>query len=176
MRGHRYRPLMAALALAATLAGGVSLAFFGARTDSVSAYDRYLIEVNEQGFNPRTCRINRGDEIQFKNVGNSPIRVYKPQIGGLPPDPDWTLEPGQLSTVISYTAGTTDRYLTDGGHVVEVLTPPRSNTWQVSCAREAPTPTPTPTATPTGVPAPPKPARCWGNGCAVAPNLAVDGE
>lgn len=176
MREHRYRPLMAALALAAALAGGLSLAFFGARTESASAYDRYLIEVNEQGFNPRTCRINRGDEIQFKNVGTTTIRVYKPQIGGLPPDPDWTLDPGQLSTVISYTAGTTDRYFSDAGHFVEVLTPPRSNTWQVACAKEAPTPTPTPTptATPIAPPTPARPPACKWVGCAVGPNLAAD--
>lgn len=176
MREHRYRPLMAALALAAALAGGLSLAFFGARTESASAYDRYLIEVNGQGFNPRTCRINRGDEIQFKNVGTTTIRVYKPQIGGLPPDPDWTLDPGQLSTVISYTAGTTDRYFSDAGHFVEVLTPPRSNTWQVACAKEAPTPTPTPTptATPIAPPTPARPPACKWVGCAVGPNLAAD--
>jgi hypothetical protein len=180
MREHRLRPLIAALALAGTLAGGLGVAFFGGRAEPASAYDRYVIEVNAEGFNPRTCRINRGDEIQFKNVGNEPVRVYKPQIGGLPPDPDITLEPGALSYPISYTAGTTDRYFTDDGHFVEVLTPPRSNTWQVSCAKEAPTPTPTPTptATPPAPPTPPKPANCleWARACAVGLNLAFDGD
>ncbi|WP_322819723.1 hypothetical protein [Tepidiforma sp.] len=177
MRNDRLRPLVVALALAGALAGGLSVAFFGGRAEPASAYDRYLIEVTSEGFNPRTCRINRGDEIQFKNVGTVAVRVYKPQIGGLPPDPDITLEPGESSYPISYTAGTTDRYFTDDGHMVEVLTPPRSNTWQVSCAKEAPTPTPTPTptATPQAPAPPPLPAKCWGRGCAVGPNLAFDG-
>jgi plastocyanin len=178
MSEHRFRPLIAAIALAIALAGGLSVAFFGAATESASAYDRYTIEVSREGFNPTTCRINRGDEIQFLNVDTVPLRVYKPGHGGLPADPDFVLQPGERSTVFSYTAGTTDRYYTDNGQSVEVLTPPRSNTWQTSCAKEAPTPTPTATPTPTlpGGGAPPKPARCWGNGCAVMPNLASDGE
>lgn len=173
MRKDRLRPLVMALGLVGALAGGLSVAFFGGRTEPASAYDRYVIEVTSEGFNPRTCRINRGDEIQFRNVGNVAVRVFKPQIGGLPPDPDITLEPGESSYPISYTAGTTDRYFTVDGHVVEVLTPPRSNTWQVSCAKEAPTPTPT--ATPQAPATPPLPAKCWGRGCAVGLNLAFDG-
>lgn len=181
MSEHRLRPPLAAAALIFALAGWLSVAFFGGRAAPASAYDRYVIEVNTEGFNPRECRINRGDEIQFRNVASVPIRVYKPGHGGFPADPDWTLQPGELSTVISYTAGTTDRYYTDAGHFVTVMTPGRSNTWAVSCAKEAPTPTPTPTptATPIGQPSPaplPKPARCWGNGCAVGINLAADGQ
>lgn len=178
MREHRYRPLMAALALAAALAGGLSLAFFGARTESASAYDRYLIEVNEQGFNPRTCRINRGDEIQFKNVGTTTIRVYLPGHGGLPPAPgmDFTLAPGQSSSPVSYTAGATHEWVSDAGATMTVLTPNGSNTWQVACAKEAPTPTPTPTptATPIAPPTPARPPACKWVGCAVGPNLAAD--
>ncbi|WP_322796885.1 hypothetical protein [Tepidiforma sp.] len=176
MKDRGYRPLLAAAALAMALAGALSMAFFGAASTPASAYDRYTIEVSRDGFNPRTCRINRGDEIQFLNVDTVPIRVYKPGHGGFPPDPDFVLKPGERSTAFSYTAGTTDEYYTDEGHMVEVLTPPRSNTWQTSCAKEAPTPTPTPTATatPPGGGPPPKPARCWGNGCALTPNLARD--
>ncbi len=181
MSDHRVRPLLAAAALLMVLAGALSVTLVGGSVTPAAAYDRYVIEVNTEGFNPRECRINRGDEIQFRNVASVPIRVYKPGHGGFPDDPDWTLQPGELSGTISYTAGTTDRYYSDAGHYVTVMTPRTSNTWAVACAKEAPTPTPTPTptATPIAPPTPtplPKPARCWGNGCAVGINLAADGQ
>jgi hypothetical protein len=178
MREHGYRPLLAAMALALALAGALGVAFLGGSSRPVSASDLFIIEVSTQGFNPRTCRINRDDRIQFRNVANVPIRVFKPGHGGFPPDPDELLQPGAVSSPRIYTAGITEEFFTEAGHSVKVMTPLLAQTWQVSCSKEAPTPTPTatPTATPTPTPTPPRPARCSWNGCAVSPNLAHDGE
>lgn len=182
MSSARFRPLFAALALATALTGALAVALFGGEQTPASAYNTYTVEVNEQGFNPRFCNINRGDSVLFKNSGKKAIRVYQPGHGGMPPQFDETIEPGENSiSPLSFTAGGSYLYYTDAGHYVTISTPKTSNYGQVSCSKEAPTPTPTPTGTavPTAAPTPPpppKPVNCTWIGCAVSLGLASDGN
>lgn len=174
-----FRPLFAAAALAMALAGALSVALFAGHQPPVSAYNTYTIEVNEEGFNPRTCNINRDDAVLFKNAGKVAIRVYIPGFGGLPPIFDETIEPGKTSaSPLSFTAGGSYVYYSQFGDFVTISTPKTSNYGQVSCSKEAPTPTPTPTATPgpPPTPTPERPSRCTWVGCAVSLGLASDGH
>jgi len=172
-----FRPAFAAASLLTFLAGVAALAIVAQSGRPAEAYTRYTIEVDLEGFNPRLCRINRGDQVNFLNVADVPIRVYQPGFGGLPSTFDFVLAPGETSQAQSYTAGDTDEFFSGEGHFVTVMTPPTSNTWQTSCAKEAPTPTPTATATasPTPTPAPPRPAHCTWVGCAIGLALSSDG-
>ena len=185
MRG-RTRPLMAVAALAMALAGAGALIV--AHSGKAAQGDApYVIEVDEQGFNQRQCNINRDDSVVFKNVGKTEIEVISPGFGGLPPDPDFLLQPGESSPALLYSAGGNYHYLDANRttHTVTVSTPSRANFGTVSCSKEAPTPTPTPTRTPGPTPVPLSPkcvARAYllgaipGNeGCAIALSLASDG-
>ncbi len=174
-----FRPLFAAAALAMALAGALSVALFAGHQTPASAYNTYTIEVNEEGFNPRTCNINRGDAVVFKNAGNVDIRIYTPGFGGLPPRFDETLKPGETSlSPERFDAGGNYLYHSEFGDFVTITIPQWSNYGQVSCSKEAPTPTPTPTATPgpPPTPAPERPSRCTWVGCAVSLGLASDGH
>jgi hypothetical protein len=172
-----YRPLLAAVALMMALFGAITLAVFGGGETPAGAVTRWTVEVDTEGFNPRQCNIVRNDEVQFKNVSNVSIRVYKPGFGGLPDDPDWLLKPGEVSGALNFTAGGSFVYYSGLGDSVTVFTPNNSN-GTPGCSKEAPTPTPTPTftATPTATPPPPRPAKCSWNGCAVTLGLASDGQ
>jgi len=190
-----YRPLFAASALLMALLGGITLAVFGGAEQPVSATTRYTVEVNEKGFNPRQCNIDRGDEVVFLNAGNGPIQVHSVPFGGQHPIFDQTLGVGETSSPLRYDAGSDFLYFapkTPGvtewpsgwtftpayGNTMTVSTPKTTNSGGGSCAKEAPTPTPTPTATitPVPTPTPPRPAKCTWNGCAVSLGLASDGQ
>ncbi len=172
-----YRPLFAAVALAMALFGAISLAVFGGGETPAGAVTRWTVEVGTQGFNPRQCNIVRNDEVQFKNISSVNIRVYKPGMFGFPDEPDWTLEPGETSGSLKFTAGGSFEYFSEFGDSVTVFTPNTGN-GTPGCFKEAPTPTPTPTftATPTATPPPPRPANCTWTGCAVTIGLAADGQ
>lgn len=192
MAKHSYRPLLAAAALVMALVGAVSVAFFGDGGTRAVANNLYLIEVNEEGFNPRQCNLNRGDSVTFKNTSDDEMRITSGfrnasgaiipgGFGGMPPLLDITLDPGE--TYIgseSFTAGSDYFYVSEYGDHVTVSTPKTQNTGQVSCSKEAPTPTPTPTGTPTPIatatPVIIMPANCTWNGCAVGIAIASDGE
>lgn len=173
----QYRPFFAAAALFMALTGGITLAVFSGGETTARASTRHTIEVDEEGFNPRQCNIVRDDEVVFKNVGDTPMRVFMPGKFGFPDDPDWTLAPGEVSGALSFTAGGNYVYHSGAGDTVTVFTP-NGSTGSRSCNKEAPTPTPTPTftATPTATPAPPRPAKCSWNGCAISLGLAYDGD
>ena len=183
MRAIPLRPLFAAAALLMALTGAITLAVFSGSEAPAGAATRWTVEVNSMGFNPRQCNIVRNDEVVFKNVGSSPIRVFKPGHGGLPPQFDETLAPNQVSSPLAYTSGATDEFFDDAGHSVTINSP-FTNTGTPGCFKEAPTPTATPTftatpirtATPTATPPPPRPKNCTWNGCAVSVGLASDGE
>ncbi len=174
-----FRPLFAAAALVMALLGALSVALFGGSQTPASAYSTYTVEVNEEGFNPRTCNINRGDSVVFKNAGNVAIRVYVPGFGGLPPAFDQTLKPGETSASPErFDAGGNYLYYSEFGDFVTVTIPQWSNAGQVSCSKEAPTPTPTPTATP-GQPqthTPVRPTNSTLDCSAVSLGLASDGN
>ncbi len=160
------------------LFGAISLAVFGGGETRVqAAATEWVVEVNEGGFNPRQCNIVRGDRVAFKNTGKVPIRVYKPVIGGLPPDPDWTLQPGETSPKLGFDFGYDDDFFSEFGDSMTIFTPFTSN-GTPGCYKEAPTPTPTATftATPTATPPPPRPVNCTWVGCAVTIGLASDGD
>lgn len=186
------RPLLAAAALVMALAGAVSIAFFGGGGIPAQADDLFVIEVNEEGFNPRQCNINRGDSVTFKNVADVEIHILSGYrngagqiipggFGGLPPRFDVTLDPGELYVGSErFDAGSDYYYVSEFGDHVTVSTPKTQNSGQVSCSKEAPTPTPTPTGTPTPIatatPVVIRPANCTWNGCAVGIGIASDGE
>lgn len=195
---HSYRPLLAAVALMMALLGAISVAFFGSGQTPAGAYDLYVIEVNEQGFNPRYCQVNRGDAVTFKNVSSKPLGIvsgHKTAGGGVQPggfggmDPLFqvTIQPGQTHPgSVSLQGGSEffffssfDNFETYEDYIT-VSTPGTQNTGQVSCSKEAPTPTPTPTGTPTPLPTPTPivviPANCTWNGCAIGIAIAADGE
>lgn len=177
---------MAVAALMMTLAGVAAL-LMAHSGEAAQGDTPYVIEVDEQGFNPHQCNINRGDSVVFKNVGHTEIEVISPGFGGLPPDPDFILQPGESSSALIYTAGGNYHYedANNPNHTVTVSTPGRSNAGTVSCSKEAPTPTPTPTRTPGPTPVPLSPkcvARAYllgaipgHEGCAFALGLASDG-
>ncbi len=192
MANHSFRPLFAAAALLMALMGAISVAFFGAGATPTGANNQYLIEVNEQGFNPRQCNLNRGDSVTFKNAGKVEIHILSGYrnaqgeivaggFGGLPPRFDVTLAPGETYVGSeSFTAGSDYFYVSEFGDHVTVSTPKTQNTGPVSCSKEAPTPTPTPTGTPTPIatatPIIIMPANCTWNGCAVSIAIASDGD
>ena len=179
MRMASYRPLIAAVALLMALIGGITLAAFsGTDTQPARAAYEWTVEVNEEGFNPRHCNIVRGDTVFFKNTGDIAIRVYKPGFGGLPDNPDWTLQPGETTAGgQNFTAGGEYVFKSSLGDEVTVFTP-NTSTGTPGCQKEAPTPTPTPTftATPVATPKPPGPKNCTWIGCAVSVGVASDGE
>jgi hypothetical protein len=174
-----YRPLIAAAALVMALTGGITLAAFsGGETRPAYAINVWTVEVNEEGFNPRHCNIVRGDRVFFKNTGDIAIRVYRPGHGGLPDDPDWTLQPNETTaSAQQFDFGGEITYKSSLGHEVTVFSP-NTSTGTPGCQKEAPTPTPTPTftATPTATQKPPGPKNCTWIGCAVSLGLAADGE
>lgn len=174
----RLRPLLAAVSLMMALSGAITLAVFSGGETPASAVTRWTIEVNDKGFNPRFCSIVRNDEVQFKNTATVPVRVFHPEIGGIPALFDETLAPGEVSSVLGFNFG--GNYVVESGfgHSVTIFNP-NTGPGTPGCSKEAPTPTPTPTgtATPTATPKPPKPANCWGSGgCAISVGLAADGE
>ncbi len=178
MRSNTLRPLIAAVALVTALCGAVTLAVFSGGETPAAAVTRWTVEVNEGGFNPRFCSIVRNDEVQFKNVGKVPIRIFHPEVGGSPPLFDETLEPGAISGAQSFTFGGNYVVQSEFGDEVTIYNP-NTGPGTPGCSKEAPTPTPTPTgtATPTATPKPPKPANCWGiGGCAISVGLAADGQ
>ena len=180
MRLADFRPLMAAAALIMALIGGITVAMFGGEEtpEHARAANDWTVEVNEQGFNPRHCNIVRGVTVFFKNTGSIPIRVYKPGFGGLPDNPDWTLQPGEITAGgQNFTAGGEYVFLSSLGDEVTIFTP-NTSTGTPGCHKEAPTPTPTPTFTPspTATPKPPGPKNCAWVGCAIGVGLASDGQ
>lgn len=154
----------------------------GAATHAGAA-SRYTIEVNEQGFNPELCQVNRlGDEVVWKNTGAQPHQVIVPDVGvDSPPRFDTgEILPGETSQVYSFT-GQADlqyhdaKFPTHKGRILVPMSPSAS----ASCTKQAPTPTPTPTRTATPVPTPTpwviQSAKCRpGLGCAVTQQLARD--
>ena len=173
---------MALAALVMALAGGVTLMMSEASGQSPNG-PPYIIEINEEGFNPRQCNVNRvapDNVVAFKNTGTQVHTVFRPGFGGLPDDPVFVLQPGETSAGgVSFTAGGDFIfYDRDSDFTVTVSTPKLTNTGVISCSKELPTPTPTntPTVTPTPTPTPPPPANCWAPGCAIAVGVASDGE
>lgn len=185
MRASRTAIALATLGALAFAAWGVIASTGGdvAQTASAAVGDPpFIIEVNEQGFNPRSCTVSRNDtSIRFKNVGTQVHRIQRKDIGGLPPLWDsGDLQPGEFSQERNYNAALDDLYedVYFPGHTVRVQAPvnPSSPT---NCAKEAPTPTPTPIRTPTPTPAAPtaeqRVPRCIGSlGCGVAAIVAKD--
>lgn len=156
----------------------------------------YIIEVNEDGFNPPVCMINRGDIVQWHNVGSVEHHPFAPGVGlNGPPGLDvGVIEPGAYSQKLSMEGGSTIRYEDELNPALKgvVQTPGLANSGEVSCSPLPPTPTPSPTPsvtvtpsasptataspTPSATATPAVPPRCVGEfGCAVAPALAYDG-
>ena len=176
MAARTYRPLFALTAAAIVLLGGAAIFASGSQHAGADTAP-YVIEIHDDGFNPPVCNINRGDTVQWKNVGAQPHQVYSPGPGLNGPAffDSGVLAPGQLSGKLLVDSGVTMHYIDKLNPALTgvVETPSRSNTWTVSCSPVAPTPTPSPTPQPTPTPA--VPPRCVGEpGCAVAAELARD--
>lgn len=187
-----YRPLLAAAAVGMALAGGLSLLF--SYSAHVEASASYTIEVNEQGFNPKLCKISRDDTVRWKNIGTQVHRVIQPDagVGSAPLFDTGDILPGETSITMIQTYGGNFNYVDQYNPALTgtVNTPQNSNFQAPNCSPLPPTPTPTPTRTPgpTATPTPtvpPLPKFCLANalgaaagneGCAVSPGLARDGE
>ena len=194
MTGRWYRPLLAVVAMSMALAGGLSVLF--SHTADVAAAGSHVIEVKEDGFNPKLCTVRRDDSVQWKNIGTTTRRVIKPDAGvGSPPLFDsGDILPGELSQSVIITAGGNFNYQ-DLYNPALTGTIYNSNTGSSSanCSPLPPTPTPTltptpgpsKTPTPLATPTPRLPLYCKaqalgatrGNeGCVVAPGVARDDE
>jgi plastocyanin len=158
----------------------------------------FTIEISAQGFNPETCTVNRnGSTVRFHNLDSVAHHVVVPD----PSNPtDLThplfdfgvIEPGAYSRSAIFNQLDDWKYRdADNANMTGEIIVPLSNGTVSQCSPLTPTPTPTntpiPTATPTLTPSPtptPPPARPGGcdrflahpEGCAVAPELAADGQ
>lgn len=142
----------------------------------VTAYNQYVVEISDTGFNPEVCNISRDDEVVWKNVGTKVHRVIIPDAGvNSPPLFDTgDIEPGQVSPPAKFTYG-------GGNTLVDFYNPALRSTVSTgkaqaqaaNCRPLPPTPTPTPTPIPaTPTPKPQLPAGCRWVGCAVAVSLS----
>ena len=184
---------MAVVAVSMALAGGLSLLF--SHSEHAGAASSYVIEVNEEGFNPKLCKISRDDVVRWKNVGTQVHRVIWPNagVGSEPQFDSGDIPVGGLSqNSLMVTNGGNANYLDQYNPSLTgtVNTPQQSNSQAESCSPLPPTPTPTPTRTPGPTPtptpaAPPIPVYCRaaslgavsGNeGCAVTAGLARDND
>lgn len=132
---------------------------------TAQGYPTQTIEVSEGGFNPSVCQMNR-DNIEFKNVGVTPIRVILPHpIPGQDPLFDTGyLEPGETSNRYSIqTPGQLRFYNADNmSQFVTARTPVLVEQWEVIC-------TPDPAFSP-------PPPLCRANPyCLRVPIVALDG-
>lgn len=186
--------LMLISGIAAVLAGNA-----GAPAVPAHAIDHEgsVIEIlpGKLGFNPEVCQVNRnGGTARFYNTDTVPRRVVRPD----PYNPDPTtpsylfdsgwIQPGSYGGTILATAPHEFTYQDyDDESLTGVFQAPLSNNAPTVCSPLSPTPTPTntptitptPFATPTATPTMPPSIhpRCYGSiGCAVAPEIAADGE
>jgi len=195
MAGRRYRPLLALAAVAMALLGGAAILVSGSQKATADS-NVYVIEIHDDGFNPPVCSVNRGDTVQWHNVGTVEHHPYAAGVGlNGPPGLDvGVIEPGAFSGKLIMESGSTIHYIDELHPELKgiVETPALSNNGEVSCSPLPPTPTPSPTPsvtatpqatatampspTPSPTPTPAVPPRCLGElGCAVAPALAYDG-
>ncbi|GAB4331617.1 MAG: hypothetical protein Kow0010_17130 [Dehalococcoidia bacterium] len=148
-----WRRVSFALASLTMLVAGLGATFWGGT--SGSANNEYVIEVDEQGFNPPLCHVKNGEDVRWKNIGDKPHRVYYAVHETWDPHLDTGyIEPGELSRPVRLTLNTIKWEYWDydnpenRGLLVTVINQPSV------CApwTPTPTPTPTPTATPTPIP------------------------
>lgn len=179
------RPLVALGVIAMAIAAVLAIGFSGGAPAAASS--TYTIEISDTAVNPASCRINRGDSVNWKNVGTQPHQVTFAALGGDEPWMTEVIQPGATSKATRTLQGgfSAQYHLVDNPAITgELAAPGTSNTWQVACTPIPPTPTPSVTATPTASPTPsptptptprPVPPRCIGQyGCAVAPQIARD--
>ncbi|MGE0706172.1 MAG: hypothetical protein AB7P22_19805 [Vicinamibacterales bacterium] len=117
----------------------VPVALRAASFDVRAAYTVQVVEVNEGGFNPAVCKMNR-EYVQFKNVGTTPRRVIRP--GVLATDPPLIdtgpIPPGGVSIEILVPhGGTTVFYDADNrSHSMQVITPVLVEYWDPICTAD----------------------------------------
>ncbi len=145
--------LVAAMAVVTAITGMRQLAGATGRESD----DTYTIDVNETGFTPRSCKINRNDSIRFRNAGTAPRRVIKPDVfANQPPIYDTgLLKPGEVSHDYIFVYGSTEHFFdaADASHEFVVLLPVLVEKWDEVCLGNPVAPTATPT-----VPGSPSPA------------------
>lgn len=144
------------LATAALLMAAVGAVSLFLNVDGTVAQDEFIIEVNEEGFNPPSCTINKNTTIRWKNVGGAVHRVVRPAPGvDSPPLFDTKdLDPGETSGGIEFALQANFEY--EDFYNPELkgkIIVPNARGAQ-SCDLQPPTPTPTPTPLPTATPDP----------------------
>ena len=177
MAGRNVRPLIAAGALVLGVAGLAAGLLGGttevARSQSDATYD---IWVTDNGFNPASCTVLRGDNVRWINK-DTVVRNVTFNNLTLPQEPNTPLstgdlQPGETSGTLSF-----DFIGSNGYH--EKYTPSFTGSVSTtdrgtpSCSQQPPTPTPTPTRTATPVPPTPTPTQARPAGCGVQPGCAV---
>lgn len=152
---------------------------------TAAAAGEYVIDILPDAFNPAICQVNRnGSTVKFRNQDTKPRRVHPTYVGPsgqllwdtgyLDPGETW-----QSGIYIDHVANIQYRDA-DNPSLTGTIVSPLSNDAPSICDPLPPTPTPTPTFTPSPTPSATvtqQPPRCVGaGGCAVAPNIAQDGE
>ena len=178
--------LVAAMAILLIFAGVRQLARAAGRdTDDI-----YTIDVNETGFTPNSCKLNRNDSVRFRNAGTTPRRVMIPDPNFPNASPIFDsglLRPGEVSNYYVFVyGGHQDFYdAADGNHKFTVTLPVLVEKWDEVCLGNPVAPTATPTAagspsptgsaSPSATVTPPTGARCRGySACVVTMAVASD--
>jgi plastocyanin len=177
------RPVVAAVAAALGLLGLVAGVLAGPREVAHSlSDDTYEVWVTDNGFNPSSCLVRRGDNVRWVNK-SSVVRNVKFDNLAIPPDLNNTWSTGDLQPAA--TSGTLSFDFAGSNSYHEVYSPSFTGAVATtdrgvpSCDQAPPTPTPTntPTPSPTPTPTPPRPEACAGQaGCAVVPVVARDDD
>ncbi|MEO9255840.1 MAG: hypothetical protein ABI305_09880 [Tepidiformaceae bacterium] len=157
--------------VSALLAVGLITAFAWGSSVAVTRAEpppsTFVIELSASGFNPRTCKISRGDLVFFRNVDSKPHHVIwaDPGPGGELHDTG-QLAPGATSTFaladFNYPSNWVFQDADNLAHKVVVFTPTLSNSWTPDCTPSADSGPPTQLTCDTAV------------ACVRVPSLAAD--
>ena len=137
-------PVMGALLAVVLVAAGVHQLAVAAGRDTD---DTYTIDVNETGFTPDSCKLNRNDSVRFRNAGTTLRRVVIPDVFPNQPAEFDTgmLKPGEVSYSYSFFAPGHKDFLdaADSSHIFTVNIPVLVEKWDEVCLGNPLPPTPT---------------------------------
>lgn len=161
---------------------GASLEGPPAGAQSTPGDDDWEVWITDDGFNPASCLVRRGDNVRFVNKTETVRNVVFNNLTA-PNEPNTPLSTGDLAPGANSEYYSFDFAGSNGYH--EQYTPAWTGTisttvsGSASCTYQPPTPTPTATppatATPTPTPTPPRSPACGEQtGCAVAPGVSRD--
>ncbi len=146
----------ASFAAASLLMAAIGFTSLFMSVDGTGARNEFIIQVNESGFNPPSCTVNKGTTLRWLNVGQEVHRVVRPDVGvQVPPLFDTgDLQPGDLSKRFELTIRDTWDYEDFYNPELKGRVNIPNATSAESCDLQPPTATPTLTPTPTPTPDP----------------------